>query len=121
MDEAARAIAVRLKLSMPAVHSLIDDLEHAGVFVTYRETTGDLCPNCAEHYATESGFCVRCETEEALRLQREADEAEEERLREEAERARNIVKKRRQRYRELYDANPRKSRGSGEDTQEATP
>lgn len=112
-DLAAQAIAYRLKLSMAATRELLDDLEQAGVYVTYEATTGDLCPNCATHYATEAtGFCVACDTEERLRRQRDADEAEEARLREEAERAKNQLKKERQRMREEYGANPRKTGGA---------
>lgn len=109
MSDPAQAIALQLKWSMVAVRRLLDDLEGQGVHVVFVPTTGDLCPRCAAHYATEdSGFCIKCTTDLSLERQREADAEEEARLREEAERAVNEVKKQRERMREIYDANPRK-------------
>ncbi len=114
MEEAARAIALRLKWSMTKVRELVAELEADGVHLVYRPTTGDLCP-CTYHYATESGLCVKCETKRDLERQQMALEEEERRLEAEAERDRNAEKKRRQRVRERYDANPRKSRNREEE------
>jgi hypothetical protein len=108
MSEATARLALRLKWSMADVRRLLDDLEADGVSVIYTPTTGDLCPACTAHYATEeTGFCIRCTTDRKLERQREADEAEEARLREEAVRAVNEQKQERKRMRELYQANPR--------------
>lgn len=108
-EKAASEIALRLKWRMADVRTFVAELESVGVYVTYVPTTGDLCPQCVAHYATErTGFCVRCTTEMDLERQRQEDAEEEERLREEAEKARNVVKKQRQRMREEYGANPRK-------------
>ena len=54
-----QAIGYRLKISAAAAREVIGDLESAGVHMRYIETTGELCTNCATHYSTESGFCVR--------------------------------------------------------------
>lgn len=110
-DDAARAIAYRLKWSMAAVRELLNDLEAAGVSVVFAPVSDEVCPNCGLHYATEeTGFCVACTTERELERQRAADWEEEERLREEATRRVNAQKKQRQRMREEYGANPRKGR-----------
>lgn len=110
VQEAARALSLRLKWSMADVRHLIAELESDGVYVTYVPTTGELCPNCTAHYATErTGFCVKCSTEMEIDRQRREDEEEEARLQEEAERKLNAIKKQRQRMREEYGANPRKT------------
>lgn len=110
MEEATRVLAMRLKWTTADTRRLIEELEGFGVYVTHVPTTGDLCPNCATHYATErTGFCVKCTTAMDLERQRREDEEEEARLQEEAERAKNATKKARQRMREEYGANPRKA------------
>lgn len=108
MTEATAVLARHLKWTMASTRHLVEELEAAGVYVTYVPTSGDLCPNCAVHYATErTGFCVRCTTEQDTDRQRRADEEEEARLREEAERRVNAVKTARKRMRQTYLANPR--------------
>jgi hypothetical protein len=82
------------------------DLEAIGVYLIYRPTSDELCP-CGYHMATESGLCVRCETEREEEEQRERDAEEEARLRKEAERRINKAKKARERMRRRFLANPR--------------
>jgi hypothetical protein len=105
-DDAARVIAQLLKWKMAVARSFIAALEHRGVHVIYRPTTGELCP-CGYHEATESGLCVSCETERELERQREKDAEEHERLEAERERQINSLKKQRERSRRALRANPR--------------
>lgn len=113
-DAAAQALALQLGWSMTYVRKLLSELEAQGVHLVYQPITTELCSNCCAHYATqESGFCVRCTTEMELERQRIADFEEEQRLREEAERETNEVKKARERMRQEFDANPRKKSLTG--------
>lgn len=105
-DEAARTLALLLKWRMADVRGLMDELEASGVHVQYIPTTGDLCP-CTYHYATESGLCVKCETDREVARQKERDEAERERLANDTERRINAAKKARERMRRRHLANPR--------------
>lgn len=57
-----------------------------------------------------TGWCLPCTTKMRLEQQRIADDEEEERLMQEAQREANQVKKARERMREEYGANPRKGR-----------
>jgi hypothetical protein len=104
--DVARIVGYRLKLSGHSVRELLDDLESAGVHLRYVPTTGDLCP-CSYHYATESGLCVKCETERELELQMERDDDERRRLEEQTTRRINATKKARERMRRQHMANPR--------------
>lgn len=108
MDDAARVVAVHLKWSMTEVRALLENLEHQGVHLVSRQTTGELCPACAAHWATESGLCVRCETERELADRRRAMQDEQERLEEEATKVRNALKTEHKRMRLPYAANPRR-------------
>lgn len=104
--DAARVIAYSLKQPMSAIRHYIDDWEGAGVHVRYVATTEELCP-CGYHYATESGLCVRCETQRELERQTERDADEERRLEQLTTRRVNAVKKARERMRKRFLANPR--------------
>jgi hypothetical protein len=107
-DTAAEVIAVLQKWSMTTTRAFIADLEAEGVHVIHRPMTGELCP-CGYHMATDSGLCVKCETDREVDRQREADAVEEARLRRENERRINKAKKARERMRRRFLANPRDS------------
>lgn len=68
----------------------------------------DRCCRQVNELDPDTGWCIPCTAKWRIERQREADEAEEERLREEAVRAQNAIDKQRQRMREQYGANPRK-------------
>lgn len=68
----------------------------------------DLCCMPRAWIDPQTGWCEPCTIRLRLERQRIADDEEEERLRREAEREENAVKKARERMREIYGANPRK-------------
>lgn len=107
-DAAAREYAQYHRLSMATVRVQLDELEARGVFLVYREPTDEWCPACMARKATEpSGFCIKCDTEREKRRQLERDEDEREELARERTTKLNAVKKRRERMRERFLANPR--------------
>lgn len=107
-EEVVRAIALSLKWSASAVRGLLGDLEQQGVHVIYRPMSGELCPACTEHWATDEGLCMQCLTERDLLEQRHAIEDEEARLEKRVRNARDALKQERKRMRERFGANPRK-------------
>lgn len=65
---------------------------------------------CSPRHALDpvTGWCEACTIQARNEYQRMLDDQEEERLRKEAEKATNQIKKARERTREEFDANPRK-------------
>jgi len=102
-----KCIAVRLKWSMADVRSFVDDLEGDGIQMAYVPWSGELCTACGYHNATETGFCIGCNTKREVENRKERDEEERERLERRAEKAINANKTERKRMRKKFLANPR--------------
>jgi hypothetical protein len=101
------AIALETRLSRASVREIAELL---GVSLDKLER-GEWCIRCGNprsHLNPKTGWCDICTARVRLEEQRQRDFEEEERLREEAERENAVVRKRRQRMREEFDANPRK-------------
>lgn len=104
-------IALKLK---SAKHDLRDLLRVLGLKVDPLAKL-EWCDCCSSWRSTLddiTGWCLPCTTRHKLELQRIADEEEEARLAETVTREANVLKKKRERMRETYDANPRKGRKS---------
>jgi uncharacterized Zn finger protein (UPF0148 family) len=109
-DDAVAALARGQKWSMAYAREFASDLEAVGVHLIYRPMTEELCPRCGYHYATESGVCVRCETEEEESRRQEELEDERRRLTRDRKRKVDAVKQALKRMREPLLANPRDKR-----------
>ncbi len=68
----------------------------------------DMCCQPRAWIDPDTGWCESCTARIRIEAQRIKDDEEEQRLREEADRADVQLRKERQRMREQYDANPRK-------------
>lgn len=108
MQDVVRLLAYALKRSASDTRTLIDELEAAGVYMTYRPTTSELCP-CGYHFATESGLCAKCEAEEEAFAAIEGIESERQQLAEYRTKLENVLKQQRKRMRSKFLANPRDS------------
>ena len=75
----------------------------------------DRCCKPRSEIDPQTGWCVPCTTAVRIEHQRILDDEEEARLREEAVRGSDVLKKQRQRMREEFGTNPRKGARTAED------
>lgn len=105
------AIALELKLPRADVRTI------AGLLGVSLEALdrGEWCDRCCSWRSSldsVTGWCPICTERHKLEQQREADAAEEDRLRREAMREDAATRKARQRMREEFGANPRKGKAA---------